>query len=695
MCKSDSRIGDTIPRAYYHGSCEKFLSASKAEICHELVHNSLQFDLTVQQERAWNEEIRILKEVMLQLREGYIALEYSIPRMGKRIDAVLIIRSCVILLEFKVFETRYLQNAIDQVVDYALDLHNFHARSHIAQLFPFLVCTEASAYANKISMDNGISSPILCCENTLAGEIRSILQDYGNGDAVNPVQWINSKYKPTPTIIEAAQALYSGHDVREISYKESDENDIAVTTARIDEIVEDSKKNHWKSICFVTGVPGAGKTLVGLNIANRRHHFQEGDEEHAVFLSGNEPLVTVLREALTRDQVEKKKIYCADCKARRSNRNCTDCKYNITKGAIHAETKSFIQMVHWFRDDSLSEGHPAPIDKIAIFDEAQRAWKKEQLSKFMMTKKRQSHFDMSEPECLIEYMDRHRDWAVIICLVGGGQEIHDGEAGIAEWFNAINEHFSSWKVFCSDRMTGYEYVGNSSIDELLSNAEVHKCSELHLSVSMRSFRSELVSAFAKSVIDGDERIAAELYLKITQADPAARKMRYPILLTRNLQTAKEWVRNISHGTERYGIIASSGAKRLRADGVTVPKDIEIEKWFLNGKDDVNSSYFMEIAASEFKIQGLEIDYAVVVWEADYRYKDGKFTYNKFAGSSWSRIGNPIDQGYLKNSYRVLLTRARQGYIIYVPKGSSQDATRSPEYYDSTYNYLKKIGLVEI
>ena len=695
MCNSDRKNKDTIPRAYYHGSCEKFLLASEAEIYYELVHNSLQFDLTVQQEQAWNEEVRILKDVMRQLQEGHIALEYSIPRMGKRIDAVLIIRSCVILLEFKVFETAYPKSAVDQVVDYALDLHNFHEASHTAQLFPFLVCTEASMNTNAISIDNGISSPVLCCENTLVGEILNIVHNYDNGTVVDPVQWFNSMYKPTPTIIEAAQALYSGHGVREISYKESDENDIAVTTARIDKIVEDSKKNHWKSICFVTGVPGAGKTLVGLNIANRRHHFQEGDEEHAVFLSGNEPLVTVLREALTRDQVEKKKMYCTDCKARDLNRNCTNCEYNITKSGIFSETKSFIQMIHWFRDDSLLEGHPAPIDKIAIFDEAQRAWKKEQLSKFMKTKKGQSHFDMSEPECLIEYMNRHKDWAVIVCLVGGGQEIHDGEAGIAEWFNAINEHFPSWKVFCSDRIAGYEYVGNSSIDELLSNAEVHKCRELHLSVSMRSFRSELVSAFAKAIIDGEERTATELYPKIIQADPATNKMRYPILLTRNLQTAKEWVRNVSRGTERYGIIASSGAKRLRADGVTVPKDIEIEKWFLNGKDDVNSSYFMEIAASEFKIQGLEIDYAVVVWEADYRYLDGKFTYNNFAGSSWSRVNNQIAQNYQKNSYRVLLTRARQGYIIYIPKGNAEDVTRNPEYYDQTYNYLKKIGIIEI
>lgn len=695
MQSPDSEKRDTIPRAYYHGNCSDFLSASEADIHYELVRNSLQFDLTAQQEQAWDEEIRILKDVMAQFQAGHIILEYSIPRMGKRIDAVLVIQSCVILLEFKVFETVYPKSAVNQVMDYALDLHNFHEYSHMAHLFPLLVCTEASAYANKISMSNGISLPILCCENTLAEEIQHIIQEYGNGEAVDPIKWINSAYKPTPTIIEAAQALYAGHDVREISYKESDDNDIAVTMNRIDKIIEDSKKHHYKSICFITGVPGAGKTLVGLNIANKRHRFQKGNEEHAVFLSGNEPLVTVLREALTRDQIQKKKVHCADCKARGLNDACTNCEYNITKSRVLSETKSFIQMIHWFRDESLLDGHPAPIDKIAIFDEAQRAWKKERLSKFMRTKKGQAHFNMSEPECLIEYMNRHKDWAVIVCLVGGGQEIHDGEAGIAEWFNAINEHFSSWKVFCSDRMTDYEYVGNSSIDKLLSNVEVHKCSELHLSVSMRSFRSEHVAAFAKAVIDGDKETASDLYQIIIQLDPVSHEMRYPIFLTRNLQVAKKWVRNMSRGTERYGIIASSGAKRLRADGVTVPKNLEIEKWFLNGKEDVNSSYFMEVAASEFKIQGLEIDYAVVVWEADYRYLDGKFTYNNFSGSSWSKINSAAAQMYQKNSYRVLLTRARQGYIIYVPKGNSDDATRKPEYYDQTYDYLKKIGIREI
>ena len=685
---------NVIHRSYYYANCEDFLNASEAEIRDEIVQHSMQFDLTAQQNIAWNEEIRILKQVMRELGDGQIAFEYTIPRMGRRVDVVIIRKGQIFLLEFKVFEDEYPKHAVDQAVDYAVDLHNFHEESHETDLFPVLVCTAAPAVPNNVELRNHIATPMRCNEQNLASEIKRISEAFDAAKAVDANAWVNSSYKPTPTIIEAAQALYAGHDVREISHKESDDNDIAVTTACIDEIIENSKRNGWKSICFVTGVPGAGKTLVGLNIANRRHRFNTGDEEHAVFLSGNEPLVTVLREALTRDQNEKRKQRCADCKITNPDHDCTGCEFDLTKGQIFAETKSFIQMIHWFRDDSLLEGHPAPIDKIAIFDEAQRAWKKEQLSKFMRTKKGQPHFNMSEPECLIEYMNRHQDWATIVCLVGGGQEIHDGEAGISEWFNALNTYFPDWKVFCSDRMTDSEYVGDCSVDELLSNVELHKRSELHLSVSMRSFRSELVSAFAKAVIDVDVDEARRLYAQITEQN-ADGSMKYPILLTRDLAKAKQWVKDVSLGTERYGIVASSGAKRLRADGVIVPKDIEVEKWFLNGKDDVNSSYFMEVAVSEFKIQGLEIDYAVVAWEGDFRFVNGEFTYNSFSGSSWSKVNKKIDQDYLKNSYRVLLTRSRQGFIIYVPKGSGEDATRNPAFYDETYAYLKSIGVVEI
>lgn len=367
----------------------------------------------------------------------------------------------------------------------------------------------------------------------------------------------------------------------------------------------------------------------------------------------------------------------------------------MTKSAIKRETESFIQIIHKFRDESLLKGHRPPIDRIAIFDESQRAWNEEKLTKFMREKKDIADLAMSEPQCLIEYMDRHEGWAAIVCLVGGGQEIHEGEAGIGEWFRALEDHFPRWCVFCSDRMAGDEYVGRDTIARLSRAMKVEISPELHLSVSMRSFRSESVSAFAKALIDGDADAARDIYREISALDETTGDVRYPVVMTRDIDAARAWVRRMSRGSERYGIIASSGAKRLRADGIDVSVEIKVEKWFLNGPDDVNSSYFMEVAATEFQIQGLEIDWAAVAWEADYRYVDGEFVHRAFSGSSWKEIRARSEQEYLKNSYRVLLTRARPGFAIYVPRGSVDDDTRRPEFYDGLYEYLRGVGIREI
>lgn len=690
-----NKVRNVIPRAYYCTDVIKFLTASHDDIYSTLVHNSLEFDFTGLQDLVWNSEIMILKKVLSVFRNGTIALEYTIPRMGERIDCVIIYGNYVFLLEFKVNEKEYPKVAQDQVTDYALDLHNFHEQSHAITLFPILVCTKAPDVHNVVAMRDRISSVICCNAETLLREMQNLMANVSAIGLVNPQKWINSIYKPTPTIIEAAQALYSGHDVKEISHKESADNDLETTTSCINRIIEESKQNHWKSICFVTGVPGAGKTLVGLNIANRRHLFKVGSEEHAVFLSGNGPLVDVLQEALTRDQSEKVKNYCRACAKKASRPDCNLCPMNLSKSNIRTETKSFIQKVYLFRDESLRFGHPAPIDKIAIFDEAQRAWDKKQLVKFMTEKRSQSNFDMTEPECLIEYLNRHRDWATIICLVGGGQEINTGEIGISGWFDALNEQFPDWKVFCSDKIVEPEYVGNSSVRELLANCDLHFCKELHLSVSMRSFRSEKVSAFVAALINADLPLAQDLYRCISEVDPETGNVRYPVVMTRNLALAKQWVRGISRGSERYGIVASSCAQRLRADGIIIGKDLKVENWFLNEKTDVNASYGLELAATEFEIQGLEIDYAVVAWGGDYRFTNGAFTYNNFRGTSWTHINDIENQKYLKNAYRVLLTRARQGLIIYVPCGSHDDATRDPAFYDGTYKYLQQVGIKEI
>lgn len=661
-----------LGRAYYQSAINTFLEESEEAILGRLQANGKDFDISSLQTIAWQEEIVFLKRVeyktILEKNHSEIALEYMIPRMGKRVDVILLHRGYVLVIEFKVGEKSYPKYGVDQVWNYALDLKNFHKESHDACIIPILIATEAeNKNIEKITFTDGVANPLCCNKHTFLQLLQILEQEPER--FLDYHSWWNSIYKPTPTIIEAAQALYAGHKVEEISHKESEDNDIDKTTSCIDHIIACSKRNKWKSICFVTGVPGAGKTLVGLNIANNRHCYKTGDEEHAVFLSGNAPLVTVLQEALVLDQMQQYE---------------TGESKKKTKKEWQREVGSFIQMVHFFRDESV-KSTDAPIDKIAIFDEAQRAWDERKLTQFMKQKKGIPNFNKSEPACLIEYMDRHTDWAVIICLVGGGQEIHDGEAGIREWIKAIKEQYSHWKVYYSSKMKGPEYMGNDW-DKEIEGLTYEEKIPLHLPVSMRSFRSELVASFVNYLVEGKKEEAAFMYNKI--------KDTYPIYITRSITKAKQWVIQKSRGLERYGVLASSGAKRLRADGIAL-EGMSIEKWLLKGKEDVNSSYFLEIAATEFDIQGLEIDYSIVAWEGDYRYNGESFVYYNFLGSKWRKVNKEANQRYLKNTYRVLLTRARQGMVLYIPQGNPEDITRLPEIYNNTYKYLKDIGLQDI
>jgi hypothetical protein len=457
--------------------------------------------------------------------------------------------------------------------------------------------------------------------------------------------------------------LYREHTVANISRNDASAINLIQTTKAINDIIEKSKKEHRKSICFITGVPGAGKTLAGLNIANERHKFDE--DEHAVFLSGNKPLVDVLHEALAEDK---------------HNHD------NVTKKEALKDVKAFIQMIHHFRDDTIATSN-APIEKVIIFDEAQRAWTKKMLSKFM-SKRSKHDFPMSEPKFLINVMDRHDDWAVIICLIGGGQEINTGEAGLIEWFNSLRNDYPNWDVYLSNKITDSEYTRDLTLDKLFAGLQYTFIDSLHLAVSLRSFRSEKVASFVKALLDVDQNSAKSLYSELCD--------KYPILLTRSLDTAKKWVKSQAKGSERYGVTASSGAKRLRSDGLWVQYKIDnAANWFLKSSEDVRSSYFLEETATEFDIQGLELDWSIVCWDANFRFIRNCFEYYNFRGTEWTNINNDDDKMYLKNAYRVLLTRARQGMIIYIPSGCESDQTRLCPYYDGTYQYLKEIGLQEI
>lgn len=654
-------------RSYYSAPITEFLQQSDKEILGVIHANDSSAETTIQQSNTWEAEIAILKSQLRTFSEGRIIFEYTIPRMGKRVDTVVLYKNIVFLLEFKCGDTEYRESTYDQVYDYALDLRNFQKESHNKLLVPMMIPTHAPRYQNALTVHNRIVEPIRCNGRNIGVAIKHIAGQFEEPN-FDYVQWENSEYLPTPTIVEAAQALYRGHNVHDITRSDAGAENLTVTTTEINRIIDYSKAHNRKSICFVTGVPGAGKTLVGLNLAIEKADAVQG--EHAVFLSGNFPLVTVLQEALARDKVTQEE----------------EAGRRLSKRDALRSTSAFIQIIHKYRDSFVGNNHVPP-ERVAIFDEAQRAWTKEMIAKFMKTKKGVENFDASEPEFLISTMDRHRDWAVIICLVGGGQEINTGEAGLPEWFDSLRRTFPHWDVYITPQLNDDEYRRAYSWQDMIANLNIYERKDLHLATSVRSFRTPDLAAYVKAILDVDTDSAKLLYDRI--------KDKYPVRITRDLNKAKAWVRSQCQGTTRYGLLASSGALRLKPEGIFVKNEVSVANWFLNGKDDVRSSYYLEDVVSEFDIQGLELDYSIVAWDADLRFDGGEWTYHNFSGTRWMNVAAEERKLYLKNAYRVLLTRARQGMVIFIPNGNDADGTRKCQYYDKTYDYLTSVGMCEL
>lgn len=654
-----------MKRDFYSDKISTFLETNPQEILGCLVNNS-EFSTELTQKEAWNQEIKILKDVLKDY-SGHIFFEYSIPRMGRRIDAVVLIENAIFILEFKVGEKEFLLSALDQVSDYALDLKNFHKTSHEPLIAPVLIATAAKSTLPIISSTHhnyNLLSPIRTNSAQLAEVLQQVLQ-FADGETIDPKEWAAGIYSPTPSIIEAAMALYNGHSVSEISRSDASARNLRDTSKAINEIINNAKQNNEKAICFVTGVPGAGKTLVGLNIAAK--NFNKTEKSSTVFLSGNGPLVAILREALTRDKVFREK--------QKGDK--------IRKGEVFSSVKAVIQNVHHFRDDCLKDITQAPFEHVTIFDEAQRAWDQTQTANFMQRKKEQPNFSQSEPNFLISCLDRHQDWAVIVCLVGGGQEINTGEAGISEWIESLNASFPNWHIYVSDKLSDSEYAAGHALEILQAHKHVVFKEELHLSVSLRSFRAEHISLLIKNLLD--------LNLEGAQLNYDLVKDKYPIVLTRSLDKAKKWLKSKARGSERYGIVVSSQAQRLKPLAIDVKSPMDPIHWFLDGKDDVRSSYYLEDVATEFHVQGLELDWACITWDGDFRHTPQGWQHYSFVGTKWHNIKKEERKTYLKNAYRVLLTRARQGMIIVVPEGIMEDSTRNPAYYNGTFEYLKGIG----
>ncbi len=683
-------------RYYYSDTITDFLQKEDMVVIGKLAL-AYSHDINDETKMSWLEELRVMRSVLKNYKNrGSVYFEYNIPRMGRRADVIVLIDDVVFVLEFKTRKSKFTHEAVTQVWDYALDLKNFQEESRNRILIPVLVAPSEKDKNCQIELshfEDLVYNPLQVNEKQLYVAIENVVMTIADKAvflASKDDAWAKSGYEPTPTIIEAAIALYEENTVEDIT---KHDGDIDATAVCLERIINECREKRQKAICFVTGVPGAGKTLIGLQTAISQ--FEKN--EKAVYLSGNYPLVEVLQEALTRDYV----------------RRCKEEGNRCTKAEAKSKVKAFIQMIHHYRDlylegtevkdnkimpiegyfQSHSDKAYVPTEHVAIFDEAQRAWTREELARFMKEKKSIKNFPYSEPEYLMSCMDRQADWGLVVCLIGGGQEINKGEAGIVEWLSSINRSFERWHVYMSDKLSDKEYAEGKALDMLqIDESQIHVESALHLSVSMRSFRAEKVSLFVHQLLNLQKEEASSTLRELTN---------YPIVLTRSLDKAKQWLKSHARGSERYGLLASSKAERLKAISINVRYQPDFVHWFLEEDTDIRSSNALEDTLTEFKVQGLEIDWACVAWDADLRLNDDHTKWQHYqlrSGTKWQNINKPINREYQINAYRVLLTRARQGMVLVVPNGDygvPPDETRKPEWYDGIYNYLKDIGIKEI
>ncbi len=684
----------------YNTAIAQFKSASFGEIYSEIDHSVDNSRRSGMQKMAWDVEIPYLQNE-LQTQDGQILFEYTIPRIGKRLDVVVLLNNIIFILEFKVGEDDS-KAARKQTKQYAQALRWYHSASRNHLIVPIPVTTygrKRTPVPKYIEKDN-MYEVIRCNRDNLWKVMSEILAMHPGEDCVDWNQsWALGKYNPTPTIIEATCYRYINNNIKEIRESEADANQLTTTTQYLIDNIKTTQERGEKAIFFVTGVPGAGKTLIGLDLAAETQR-----QYQSIFLSGNGPLVDVLTEALTAD---------------------SKCFNSLNDGIDELQPDSMIQLIHRYRKNAVNkvkgivdgkliiDGDPneeAEVEHVVIFDEAQRAWNREKLTSpersGRTTLLQHPDFPYSEPAFLLWSLNLRKDWVAVVCLVGGGQEINTGEAGIVEWIKAIHTHFPDWHVYISPNLKGPEYGGEELKQELTKIRAKTESNHLHLSTSRRSLRADKVSDFVQHLLNGETEKASSLYKEF--------KERFPIKITRSIDTAKKWLRDRkaesrkNETSGKIGILISSKAYRLRPLGFDIKKVGEyknVGKWFLKETEDVESSDYLEVALSEFFVQGLELDWTGVIWDADFRDVDGNqwAYYTGFSGNKWTgqKIAAKTEtdltesQQYQKNAYRVLLTRARRGMVIVVPEGDSADPTRPASNYDPTFHYLKSLGLEQI
>lgn len=600
---------------------------------------------------AWRQQIALLRTALRGLPDTWrVLFEYPLLRLGRRIDTVLLTEAAILVLEFKVGATAISVLDRQQTEDYALDLFDFHAESRAHPVVPILVATQSRVPAVQWPLLwHGVTPVFVASAATLG----SLLQDITTRFPV-PVRpldsgaWEVAPYRPVPTIVEAATMLYNRHGVGDIAAARADVGNLGRTTTAIRQRIDAARSAARHEVLFVTGIPGAGKTLCGLNAVF-------GAVTGAAFLTGNLPLVHVMREALVRDAHERG----------RSLR------------VARQETESAIQPLIGFLRDNLSRTEP-PHEHVVVFDEAQRAWDAE-------FGRRKFGHAQSEAALFLDIMRRHQDWAVIIALVGTGQEINTGEAGLAAWGEALAAR-PDWRVSAPAGVLGARDPRQRLFDALPEGMQIDPA--LHLNVPIRSIRSTAAAPWVDAVLSGDAGQAVAI------ADAAGG---VPFLLTRSLPDARAALRRLARGTRRAGLVCSAGARRLVADGIwpNFPHldATAIANWFLRRWPDVRASDALELPATQFACQGLELDHVGLCWGNDLIRRDGRMDWiaRSLAGTRWQEPRGEAAIAFQINTYRVLLTRARYETVIWVPAGDAVDATRDPATFDAIARFLCDCG----
>ncbi len=634
-----------------------FLAGDDDALLDRLAHDAVRHHRTNEaaQLRAWSVSLACLRAALTAwpaAEDWLLVLEYPMRRLGLRIDAVLATPRAVLVLEFKADATELTPADRRQAEGYALDLQDFHAASRGHVIVPILVATAARpAPATWPLAIGGATSVLDASATTLPTLLRDLWARLPPG-RLDVAGWSAAAYRPVPGIVDAARTLYARNSVAEIADAGAEARNLRDTTAAILAACTRARTEGGHVILFVTGTPGAGKTLCGLNVV-----FGAERHDHATFLTGNPTLVHVLREALVRDAVAT----------------------GMARIAAQRRMKAAIQALPAFRDENVPRADP-PADRIAVIDEAQRSWSREYAIR--ASADRPVRLSDSEPGHLLDIMARHPDWAVIVCLIGNGQEIHTGEGGLAEWGAAL-----------STRPTWHAIAAQAALADLVPRQRLPALPglatdpALHLDIAVRSIRNPNAAEWAGAVVRGDAPEARAI---------AARHGGIPFAVTRDLATLRAALRAQARGDRRAGLIGSSGAKRLRADGLGVELPhmdaTAVARWFLDRwPEDVRASDALETMATEFACQGLELDIAGLCWGGDLVRLGNTWQVRDFRGTDWQVSRHAERQANRLNTYRVLLTRARYQTLIWVPQGSPTDRTREPDRLDAVATFLYECG----